>query len=180
MDKQYNTEMKNIFGTNYNVIQSIILDTKDNQLTWAKSINDSAYKITEPWYSQFVALTDNVNFESIETDAAAFSVNKAMSICYKYNLKTIRGFALAFDITVQNGSVVPKAAEIIDAAIKTTPNIPEKDLLGIIANAVADSSDNNIEDVRSRKLAIVNGTGTVHGFKLNLDTNYKLSDANWR
>ena len=56
----------------------------------------------------------------------------------------------------------------------------EKNLLGVIANAVADSSTSDFEDIRSRKIAIVNGQGTVHGSILNLDTNYGLSDTYWR
>jgi hypothetical protein len=56
----------------------------------------------------------------------------------------------------------------------------EKDLLKVIANAIADNSTNNAEDIRARKVAIVNGNGTVHGIVLNLDTNYGLSDNYWR
>ena len=180
MDRQFNSEMKSIFGINYNTIHSMLLDTKDNQLEWAKSINDSANKISEPWYSQFVNLSDNMNFKNIEADAEVYSVNQAMRICDKYNLKTVRGFALAFDIAVQNGSLSSVATTIIDNTLKQTPNMEEKTLLGIIANAVADTSHTNSEDIRSRKISIVNGQGTVHGSMLYLDANYKLSDANWR
>lgn len=180
MDREYNSEMKSIFGTNYDSIHNMILDTKENQLAWAKSINDSTNTISEPWYSQFVSLCNSQNFINIESDAAAYKVGQAMIICDKYNLKTIRGFALAFDIAVQNGSISTNAAKIIDSALDQNPNMIEKDLLKVIANAVADTSPNNVEDIRSRKLAIVNGSGFVHGFVLNLDKNYGLSDSEWR
>ena len=180
MDREYNSEMKAIFGANYNSIHNMILDTAENQLKWAKNINDSANKISEPWYSQFVSLCDNVYFKNIENDAEVYTVSQATRICDKYNFKTVRGFALAFDIAVQNGSISSDATKIIDVALEQIPSMSEKTLLGVIANAVADSSDNNSEDIRSRKMTIVNGQGIVHGSMLYLDTNYQLSDTYWR
>ncbi|MEG2289496.1 MAG: SH3 domain-containing protein [Clostridium sp.] len=180
MDRQYNSEMRVVFGSNYDTVHNMILDTSENQLKWAKSINNSTNKIVEPWYSQFVSLSKDKNFISIEQDAEVYMVKQAMIICDKYKLKTVRGFALALDIVVQNGSINSEATKTIDIAIAKTPNMTEKNLLGVIANAVADSSPNNTEDIRSRKMAIVNGKGIVHGEMLNLDTNYGLSDDCWR
>lgn len=180
MDREYNDEMRSIFEDNYDSIHNMILDTKENQLEWAKSINTLSNTIVEPWYSQFVKLCNNQNFINIESDAIAYKVGQAMIICDKYNLKTVRGFALAFDIAVQNGSISQEAAKIIDTAIMENPNMIEKDLLKVIANAVADTSTSNIEDIRARKMAIVNGAGTVHGFELDLEKSYGLSDSNWR
>lgn len=180
MDREYNTEMKSIFGTNYDSIHNMLLDTAENQLKWAQSINNSTNTIAEPWYSQLVNLSNNKHFINIESDASAYKIGQAMIICDKYNLKTVRGFALAFDIAVQNGSVGSDAAKIIDDARTQNPNMTEKDLLNVIGNAVADTSTNNAEDIRLRKMAIVNGTGTVHGYMLNLDKNYGLNDSYWR
>ena len=180
MDREYNAEMKSIFGGNYNTMHSMILDTPENQLKWANSINDSSNNIIDPWYTQFASLCSNQDFIHIEADAEVYSVRQAMLICDKYNLKTIRGFALAFDIVTQNGSINSDATKIIDVALEKAPNLTEKNLLGVIANAVADSSANQSEDIRSREMAIVNGHGTVHGSTLDLDTNYELSDTDWR
>jgi len=180
MDREYNSEMKNIFGTNYDSIHNMLLDTSENQLKWAKSINNSINTIAEPWYSQFVSLSNNQHFIDIESDAEAYKIGQSMIICDKYNLKTVRGFALAFDIVVQNGSISEDAAKIIDTALVKNPNMVEKDLLKVIANAVADTSTNNAKDISSRKMAIVNGNGIVHVSVLDLDKNYGLSDSYWR
>lgn len=180
MDREYNTEMKGIFGSNYDSIHNMIFDTPENQLLWAKSINNLTNTIAEPWYSEFVSLCNNQHFINIESDAEAYKIGQAMIICDKYNLKTVRGFALAFDIAVQNGSISQEAGKIIDATIVQNPNMTEKDLLNVIANAVADTSTNNAEDIRLRKIAIVNGNGFVHGTMLDLDKNYGLSDGYWR
>lgn len=180
MDKQYNSEMRNIFKINYSEIHDMIYYSPAKQLEWAKGINNLMNKIIEPWYSKFVSLSKNQNFKKIEHDAEAYSVKQAMIICDKYKLRTVRGFALAFDIVVQNGSISSEAAKIIDNALIKKPNMTEKTLLRVIANAVADSSPSNSEDIRSRKIAIVNGKGIVHGSMLYLDANYGLNDSNWR
>jgi len=180
MDREYNAEMKSIFGTNYDSIHNMIIGTKENQLEWAKTINNSTNTVVEPWYSQLVSLSNNQHFIDIESDAEAYKIGQAMIICDKYNLKTIRGFALALDIVVQNGSISSDASKIIDTALKQNSNMIEKDLLKVIANAVADTSTSIAEDIRSRKIAIVNGQGTVHGSVINLDKTYGLSDSYWR
>jgi uncharacterized protein YjdB len=180
MDREYNSEMKSIFASNYTSIHNMILDTSTNQLKWADSINDSNNNIISPWYSEFINLTNNADFKSIEKDSEVYTVNQAMLICNKYNLKTVRGFALAFDICVHVGSINASATKIIANALNENPNITEKNLITIIANAVADSASSNASDIRSRNLAIVNGQGTVHGIMLYLDRDYGLSDNSFR
>lgn len=180
MDREHNEEMKSIFGANYNIMYNMTIDTLDNQIKWSIGINDSSNKISEPWNSMFVTLCNNVDFKNIEADAEVYTVKQAMFICDKYKLNTVRGFALAFDIANQNGSISSGAIKIIDDSIAKAPNMTEKSLLLVIANAVADNSETGVEDTRVRKLAIVNGQGTVHGFILNLDDNYGLNDNYWR
>lgn len=180
MDRQFNSEMQTIFGTNYDAVHSMILDTQENQLIWAEGVNDHSNNIISPWYSQFVSLTNNQDYINIEKDAEVYTVKQAMIICDKYNLKTVRGFALAFDIVNQNGSISSAAAQIINTALQQNPGMTEKSLLSVIANAAASTSGGNSADVLSRKMAIVNGQGMVHGTMLNLDADYGLSDNRWR
>jgi len=173
MDRQYNSEMKSIFGTNYNSIHSMLLDTLTNQLTWAKNINDSANNIKSPWNTQLENLTKNQHFISIEKDAEVYFTKQAMLICDKYKLRTVRGYALAFDIVVQNGSISQEARNIIDSTLLRNSGMTEKELLAVIAKAVSLNSP----DTLSRKMTIVNGQGTVHGIPINLDSTL---DKCWR
>lgn len=171
MDREYNPEMKSIFGTNYTAMHAMIQDTSANQLKWAQSINDGSNNIIEPWRTQLVNLYKNADYISIENDAQNYYVRQAMFICNKYNLKTVRGFALSFDISVLDGSVSAAATQTIATAKTQNPNISEKDLLMVIANAVSTNPDG-----KSRETAIVNGQGTVHESMLYLDRDYGLSD----
>lgn len=177
MDRQYNAEMRSIFGVNYDSIHNMLLSTKEQQLQWANSINDSSKEnIIEPWKSMFLQLSNNAHFQAIEKNAEVYFVKQAMIICDKYNLKTVRDFALAFDIVVQNGSISSQADDAIKSALNENPNISEKNLLEVIAKAVSETN----ADVLSRKMAIVNGQGTVHQIPLNLDRDFGLSDDKWR
>jgi len=181
MDCEYNSIMRQTFGgTSYDSIHGMLAMTKEQQLQWAISINDAQNNIKAPWYGQLVNLTKTPEFIKIEKDAEVVMINRAMNICDKYKLRTVRGFALAFDIATQNGSISSGAGTIIDNALKQKPNMMERELLQVIANAVADTAAGNVDDTRSRKMAIVNGSGTVHEIPLNLDAKYGLSDSYWR
>jgi uncharacterized protein YjdB len=175
MDREYNSELKGIFGTNYAALHAMIIDTQANQLKWAQSINDGSNNIIEPWHTELVNLYKTADYISIENDAQSYYVKQAMLICNKYNLKTVRGFALSFDIAVLDGSGSvlgnTTAEQTITNAMTQNPNISEIDLLTVIANAVATSPDDT-----SRKTAIIKGQGTVHGIMLYLDRDYGLSD----
>jgi len=85
----------------------------------------------------------------------------AVATAGKFGLDSELGTALAFDIHVQNGGVKKAtAADILQAPAPAT----EMELRVIIADAVADSARPEFrEDVRSRKRAIAEESGVVHG-----------------
>lgn len=162
----------NIFGDNYQSLKDMLTTSINEQLNWAKSINNAKNTIVEPWKSQFVALCQTTEFQKIQRSGIQNYIDMAFSICNEYELTTERGLALAFDISVQNGSVKSAAKEIINSQLSSATAYMKK--LSIIANAVADAS-NYPDDVRSRKMTIVNGTGVVHGKTFNLSA-YDITD----
>lgn len=173
MVNSYPEMSQNIFGEEFEELVHMLAMNSSKQLLWAKSINNSANKIVEPWKSHFVALCQTSEFQEIQRDGIQSYIGKAYEICDTYELTTERGLALAFDISVQNGSVKKAARDIINAKITTGTTYKEK--LAIIANAVADAS-NYPDDVRSRKMTIVNGTGIVHQQQFNI-ADYGITDS---
>lgn len=189
-------------------LREVLNRSKSEQLAWAKSINDSNNHITEPWKSAFKMLIKDPSFNKIEDQFAKPYLNTAIKIMNDENfgVKTVRGYALAFDIAVQNGSVKASAQKLIKEALSgennklTNPNHisltrnqkavikdlqqklqgvndPETKKLYYTAAAVAISSnDRFVKDVWSRKAAIVSGSGKVHGSQLNLNADAGLSD----
>lgn len=175
MNLNHNMATRSILLDSYNAFNTMLSKTPAEQLTWAKSINNSQKVIREPWRTRLVALANSQEFRAIQLNYAKTIGDLALSICNKYNLKSERAFALAFDIGVQNGGV--KAKTDLRIAYRASSDVPENDRMALIANAVAnDSNARWIEDVRSRKLAIVNGAGKVHGEFINIDKEYGLTD----
>lgn len=154
---------------------------------WTKSLNNKDKKIISPWYERFYKLGLTEGCKKFQNQARIPILKKAKEIMDDMNFKTERGFALAFDIATQNGSVVRDANRIYEAGIK--PNFKEKDKLYVLANAVAVTSRKKVlryingkpwtiqDDVRSRKLCIVTGIGTVHGRKYDLAREFGLGDG---
>ncbi len=196
-------------GTNQKlseVLKDVLKMSKSQQLQWAKSINNSSDKITEPWRSAFNELVKNERFIEIENKHSESYQAKATQIMGDMGVKTVRSYALAFDIAVQNGSVKASAQALIDGALEgksnalTNPQDPKltanqrtvvSDLMVKIkgtsdndlkklyytAAAVAISSrDQYVKDVWSRKSTIIAGEGKVHGKTLAMDQNMGLSD----
>ena len=99
-------------------------------------------------------------------------LNPAIQTGLKLGFTSELGLALCFDIHVQNGGIKPAT---ISAVLPKIQNIDEDDARVIVANAVADSALPRFQaDVRSRKLTMATGTGSVHGGNYVLE-NWGLS-----
>ena len=85
-----------------------------------------------------------------------------------------------FDILVQNGSISEIVKSQIFADFAQLAKMPEADAevarMRIIANRrAAAARPECVDDVRTRKLAIANGSGTVHGIFYDLVDRFCLT-----
>jgi hypothetical protein len=147
-----------------------------DQLAFADSVSIGTKKVrlAEPWRSAFnlFGKLPEVRAEQLRLAREDY-FDPCLGTADAFGLTSELGIALAFDIHVQNGSINQTAATQIRSA-PTPPN--EQALRQIIANAVADAARVSFrEDVRSRKLAIAQGTGTVHGETFVLE-NWGVAD----
>ncbi|MDD2402624.1 MAG: M23 family metallopeptidase, partial [Clostridia bacterium] len=169
---------KQIFGDNYQDIINMLGSSKSNQMEWARSINDGKNLKTE-WYNQFVALCETSQFQQIQRDAMNEYTNQAYKIANDYDLKTERGLALALDIAVQNWDVTSTSRTEIKNSMRNGSS--EQEVLQLLAQAAVDKvNDTYKADVRTRKFTIVNGTGTVHGKKFDIEKEYGITNARFR
>jgi hypothetical protein len=100
----------------------------------------------------------------------------ALETAGSFGIGTELGFALLFDVHVQNGGISASAAERIREDVAGSRDSSESNLREIIAEAVADDAIPKYrEDVRARKLAIARGQGTVHAQSYDL-SNWGLAD----
>lgn len=217
MSTQYPNEFEKIFNSKVlgedangktkmsDILKSVFNQSQSEQLQWAKSINRSN-QIVEPWKSAFNQLVKNDQFIEIEAQYSKPYQNKATQMMNELGVKTVRGYALAFDIAVQNGSIKPSAKALVQGALvgqsnkltnsqdsSLTKNQKEIVIdLGNRLQGVADtglrklyytaaavaitSKDQFAKDVWSRKVAIIAGEGKVHGQQLALEKNMGLND----
>ncbi|MFN0083957.1 MAG: peptidoglycan-binding protein [Blastocatellia bacterium] len=155
------------FKTKTDELLAVLNSSLAKQLAFADSISLGAGKVrlAEPWRSSFERFGEFDRVQALQLERAEKDyIQPARLTADKFGLKTELGLSLAIDIHVQNGRIKDPAAEQIRAELAAHPISNERELRVIIGNAVADKANPKFrEDVRSRKLTIATGAGSVHG-----------------
>jgi hypothetical protein len=159
------------FGGNAGPLLSIMGSTPDQQKNWADSVSING-RLAAPWRQQFQALGEFSEVREIQRQIAHDDYYlPCLTTARTFGLQSELGIALCFDIHVQNGSINSSARALMQKELAGNPSPPEAELRGIIANAVADAASAAFrEDVRSRKIAIATGQGSVHGASYDLSS----------
>ena len=172
--------VESIFAQNYEELNSMLAASKSKQLDWARSIQNLKHILNEPWNGHFKTLGRQPLFQDIQVESATRLFNSASALCRDFGLLSTRAVASMFDIKVQNGNIselVKRQIKLDFAHIdpKLSSNDAEVERLRIIANRRASATKAEwVEDVRTRKLTIANGQGTVHGNFYDLKEQYGL------
>lgn len=171
-----------IFGANLAQLRQAISGDKAAAIGFAVSIQDPVKKaILNPWRQMFTSLGLTPEFQAIEVEGAAAYSRRGIALCQEYGLWSERGRALMFDICVQNGSIADSTKALILADFAKLPQSlsPEDAELGrmrSVANRRAEAANPKfVEDVRTRKLCIAEGRGTVHGITYDLESQFGLA-----
>jgi len=150
-------------------------------LAFARSIQDPVRRaVEEPWRGMFRALGRTPECQAAQTRAAGSYGSTGRALAAAYGLWSERGYALMFDIAVQNGGIGSAVrARILDdfAALPAGLSEGEREVrkMQIVANRRAEAaSPKFVEDVRRRKLCIADGQGTVHGIAYDLAAQFGI------
>jgi hypothetical protein len=165
------------FGQQAGELIRIMRAPRQEQKEWADSVT-VAGSLAEPWRSGFARLGAQPPVREEQQRLAKVDYyNPAEQTARRFGLRSELGLALCFDVHVQNGGISSDARQQIRQRIGDRPGLEERELREIIANAVADHANRQFaEDVRTRKLTIALGSGTVHGRRYVLE-NWGLSDV---
>jgi putative peptidoglycan binding protein len=180
IEDRHSALVKQAFGADTDQLLGILRGPKTRQMAFANAISlgPNKVRLAEPWRSGFrrfgeLPAVQALQLELADRDYFRPSKQSARSL----QLKTELGLALAFDIQVQNGGVSNAARKQIKNQLAQHPIEREQERRVIVADAVAKASLPQFrEDVRSRKLAIATGAGTVHG-ELFVLRNWGLADV---
>lgn len=153
----------NAFADKAPELLSIVSASRSNQASWANSLTVGGGLLAEPWRSMFQTFgaMPQVQAEQLKHVQMDY-LTPAVKLARSLGLNSELGLALCFDIQVQDGGIKTSAMDEIGS--QRNASTPEPQLRAIVANAVADSARPQYQvDVRSRKLTIATGSGTVHG-----------------
>jgi hypothetical protein len=177
MAQRHDDVMKEVFDEYYPELQMVLEAPREEQMAWARSIqNPNEDVLQEPWRGLFKTLGRREAFQDLQTKASEQLYDAAVDLAREYEVQSERAVALMFDIKVQNGSIPDTVkAQIMREFDQLSEEDGEEARLRIIANRRAEASRPRwIEDVRTRKLTIATGEGTVHGRHYNLVEEYGL------
>ena len=169
-----------VFGDGATVLRGLLGRPREDQMTWARTIQSPKHVLDEPWRGRFKALGRTVECQGLQLEHSAAILAKARAWCLDYGLASQRALALFFDIRVQNGGIRPPVEALIRADFAALGGAPagpgaETPFLRAVANRRADAAKPRWrEDVRRRKLTIAEGVGTVHGAHYDLDADYGI------
>jgi hypothetical protein len=172
---------KQTFGPFLDALEQVLKADHDEQMAFARSVQHPIKRtVFEPWRGLARTLGRTPEFQAIQARHAADKFETARKMCREYGLTSERAVALMFDIVVQNGSIGSIVRAQIHADAKALPGTLPPDerevrVMEIVANRRAAAANPRwIDDVRSRKLCIARGEGTVHGITYQLDAQFGI------
>ncbi len=179
IDRTSPAVVDDVFGPHAAELRAMLASPREEQLAWARSIQDPRGRVAEPWRGLFKTLGRHDEFQAVEVASASGMYEEALAWCHAYGVRSERAVALLFDIRVQNGSIAATTRAQIErdfAALPAgDPDAGEVARLRVIAVRRAEAASPQwVADVRARKLAIANGAGTVHGAYYDLEGQYGI------
>ena len=169
MIQSHRSVMEDVFHEHLVEVRAMLAGNLPSQLAFARRIQDPRCRLYEPWHGMFRALGRTPECQQVQLAHAARYLERARSLCDRFEVRSCRALALMFDIVVQNGSIAPEVAARIKADVdaldrRLDAEGREHAILRIVANRRAEAANPRwVEDVRERKLCIANGSGHVHG-----------------
>ncbi len=146
-------------------------DLKNTQsVQWAKqNILDGKGNVQDRWRQSFqnMALSSGGRSYQLEASTARFLLAK--EYFQTFNFRELRFLLFLFDVVVQNGGFSSTHQAQYESWLKKNPTADEQTrALALLEARLTTVNPKYVEDVRSRKQAIIYGTGVVHKAPRNL------------
>lgn len=161
------------FGSLAAQMATVLKSPLQKQMAFADAISlgSSKVKVEEEWAQAFDALGNHPAVQGLQLQHTEKFFDVAQRDVNRFELKNELGFALCFDIAVQNGGIDGTEADRIRRKAEQNRPATQQDLRIIVANVVAENSRPQfVDDVRKRKMTFATGTGTVHGAQYAVKT----------
>lgn len=186
----WNTNNTSNPANTFGEIEDFHISEKSSLTTFASSATNASvqwavstlYKsngsFKDDWKKQMQSLLQKPSYISIQIGAAEKIHNRALKYVKRVGIDDLRTYLLMFDILVQNGSITETRFKEWEAAVKAENLTSTVEILKKLVDIrLQDTKPEWVNDVRTRKYALVDGHGTVHGEQLNLTTSYCYSSS---
>lgn len=147
----------------------------EDSVAWAeRTLYTDGGKTFDPvWQAELVALAAHPQYVSYQLDAALGYHEKAAGYEALIKVRQLRAYLMLYDVVVQNGGLYEDDLDDYAAYVKANPKATStQKLQKLLALRLRHVRPKYVADVKSRKNAIINGTGTVHGSRRNLPVEY--------
>lgn len=163
----------NLSSEELNVMTSALATRNQESVDWAQSYVLSGTSIKSDWSSALKSWANSSGYRSLQVKRAEAIHQKALTLFETYQMTQLRSYLVFFDIVVQNGGIPSRVYEQYQDWLKENSSSSEyAKMKKLIELRVALSKPQWQADVRSRKMALLDGIGTVHGSSRDFDKEY--------
>lgn len=149
-------------------VTTALVSRNQEAVTWAKITLYVKSLFKNDWSKQLRALASSASYRSIQVRRAEVLHTKALELMNLYGFESLRSYLFFFDVVVQNGGISNSVRDRYIAWAKLSANqtaTEKAKLIKLLELRLTAVKKIYVTDVRTRKLAIINGVGTVHGSK---------------
>lgn len=154
-------------------VQVALLARNQESVDWAKKTLYTGSSFKSDWSAQLKSLANSPGYRSIQIRKAENLHVKTGELMASLNFRELRSYLFFFDIVVQNGGISTSVRNEYKTWLRSNASATEKKRLQkILEIRLRTVRSQYVKDVRDRKTAIINGTGTVHGSKRDFEKEY--------
>lgn len=154
-------------------INPLVTTQNSASVAWAKNNLYSSGSFRTDWWTELTNLGESDGYVSLQINSATKLHTKAKKYLNIINVHELRTYLFAFDIVEQNGGFYQ--VDIDDYRTYLANNSHStgtQNLLEILQLRLREVSSKFTSDVQERKLAIINGSGSVHQSNRHLEKEY--------
>jgi len=140
---------------------------------WAVANLYSGSSFKKDWKASLQKMAGSPEYVTLQVAAATAIHNKAMSYVKQFGFTEMRAYFFFFDIVVQNGGLSSSVINSYNTWAKSNSKATQTaKLTKILTLRLTSVLSQYRTDVQTRKLSVINGTGTVHGAKRDYSKEY--------
>lgn len=165
-------------GTSFSLMSKALGSTNQLSVNWATSQLYNGTRFIPEWKSSLQNLAKTPEYISQQLRAAE-AIHKKASGYMSLGFRELRSYLFFFDIVVQNGGLSSSVQTKFKTWLKQNPQATETQRLTTLLNyRLTSVISQYVSDVRSRKMSIINGKGTVHGSARNYPKEFCVKNWN--